>query len=185
MNNEPPLQDFINGDDTVLKNIYIDNRLPFINFARKYQLDQDEILDIYQDTIIAMHENFTTGKVQKMQSSIKTYLFSIGKYKIYAHLRENNKMRVLDDQHIKEEEETQDFDFAVNNDPLTEKQTIIKAALEKMGGQCCNILKLFYYRSLTIDEIRISEGYENNNTVKSQKSRCLKKLKEMILNPER
>ncbi len=184
MKKEPPLQDFINGDDTALKEVYVEYRLPFINFARKFQLEQDEILDIYQDTIIAMHENFISGKVEEMRSSIKTYLFSIGKYKIYAYLRANRKMNLLNDKDLPKTA-AQEYDFEINENPLTEQQVLMRNGLEKMGGRCRNILELFYYRGLTIDEMRISEGYENNNTVKSQKSRCLKKLKEMILNPER
>lgn len=179
MKKEPPLQNFIDGDNTALKEVYINNRLPFINFARKYQLDQDEILDIYQDSIIAMHENFINGKVEKMQSSIKTYLFGIGKYKIYSYLRENRKMGDLKNEALPDEP-----NFEIDESIPNEKQLIIKKALEKMGGSCRNILELFYYRGLTIEEIRISEGYQNDNTVKSQKSRCLKKLKEMILNPQ-
>ena len=184
MKKEPPLQDFINGNDDALKEVYLDNRLSFINFARKFQLEQDEILDIYQDTIIALHENFISGKVDKMRSSIKTYLFSIGKYKIYAYLRENKKMNLLNDNDIPGTE-AHEYDFKINENPLSEQQKLMRNGLEKLGGRCRNILELFYYRGLTIDEIRIAENYENNNTVKSQKSRCMKKLKEMILNPER
>lgn len=181
---EPPLQSFKNADDAALKKVYVGYRAPFINFARKFQLDDDEILDIYQDSIIALHENFVSGKIEELNSSIKTYLFGIGKYKIYAHLRENKKLRVLEDHNLPEEE-AQNFDFDATVNPLSEQQNHIKAALEKMGGKCKLILELFYYRGMTIDEIRISENYENNNTVKSQKSRCLRTLKNMVLNPEK
>lgn len=180
---EPSLQSFKDGDDVALKKVYVEYRGPFINYARKFQLDEEAILDIYQDAIIALHENFASGKIKEMDSSIKTYLFSIGKYKIYSYLRKHNKMRVLDDQHIPDTE-TKGFDFELDENPLTEKQAILKKALEKMGGKCKLILELFYFRGLTIDEIRVSENYENNNTVKSQKSRCLKTLKEMILKPQ-
>lgn len=179
---EPPLQSLVEDDDLALKEVYLEYREPFINYARKFSLDDDDILDIYQDSIIAMRENFIEGNVTELTSSIKTYLFGIGKYKIYAHLRKNNKTKVLEEQHLPENEE-EGFNFEMSENPLTEKQEILKKALEKMGGRCRNILELFYYRGMSIDEIRDSEGYENNNTVKSQKSRCLKSLKEMILNP--
>lgn len=179
---DPPLQALIGDDAPALKKVYLEYREPFINYARKFRLNNDDILDIYQDSIIAMRENFMEGNVTALTSSVKTYLFGIGKYKIYAHLRKNNKMSVLEEQHIPEREE-ESFDFEVNENLLTEKQEVLKKALKKMGHRCRNILELFYYRGMTIDEIRDSEGHENNNTVKSQKSRCLKTLKEMILNP--
>lgn len=178
---EPPLQSFKEADDAALKKVYVGYRDPFINFARKYQLSDDEILDIYQDAIIALRENFVKGKIEELNSSIKTYLFGIGKYKIYAHLREHKKMSVLKDSGMPKEEAA-DFDFDMDPDSLSEKQIMLKEALEEMGGKCKLILELFYYRGMTIDEIRVSENYENNNTVKSQKSRCLKTLRNMILN---
>jgi len=35
---------------------------------------------------------------------------------------------------------------------------------------------------MKLDEIMSTQGYENKNVVKSQKSRCLKSLKDLILN---
>lgn len=181
---EPSLKSFKEADDTALKEVYVSYRASFINFARKYELGEDEILDIYQDAIIALRENFVSGKIEELNSSIKTYLFSIGKYKIYAHLRENKKMRVLEDYNTPEAE-VEDLDFSSGEESLSEQQVMLKAGLEKMGKSCRLILELFYYRGMTIDEIRVSQNYENNNTVKSQKSRCLKTLKNMILNVEK
>lgn len=179
---EPSLQAFKEANDTTIEKIYVNYRAPFINFARKFKLDDDEILDIYQDTIIILRENVINGKIKDFSCSIKTYLFGIGKNKIYAHLRKNNKMKVLEHGDALRDE-TENLDYVPEVD-LNEQQTIVKEALEKMGGKCKLILELFYYRGLTIDEIRVRENYENNNTVKSQKSRCLRTLKNMILNPE-
>jgi len=179
---EPPLENLRKGDDQALRKVYVEYRQPFLNYARKFQMDDDSILDIYQDSIIAMRENLINGKVNDLKSSLKTYLFGIGKYKVYAYLREHKKTHLMDTVDIPGES-VPEFDVEPEGNPLTEKQELIKRALLKMGGRCRNILELFYYRGLTIDEIRESEGYENNNTVKSQKSRCLKTLKQMILNP--
>lgn len=177
---EPPLHALKEADSQALKKIYLSYRVPFLNFARKYQLSDSEILDIYQDAIIALRENIINGKIELLSSSLKTYLFSIGKYKVYSRLRELNKMSVIEDYKTANEEE-ENFDFEINTS-LTEQQVLLKEGLENLGEKCRVILELFYYRGLTIDEIRISQKYQNNNTVKSQKSRCLKTLKEMILN---
>jgi DNA-directed RNA polymerase specialized sigma24 family protein len=42
------------------------------------------------------------------------------------------------------------------------------------------VLKLFYYNGFTLEEIQQHLNYGNYNTVKSQKSRCLKNLKDLI-----
>jgi DNA-directed RNA polymerase specialized sigma24 family protein len=41
-------------------------------------------------------------------------------------------------------------------------------------------LYLFYYRGMTLEDIQREMTYEAKDTVKSQKSRCLKQLKEII-----
>lgn len=179
---DPPLENFRKGDDEALRKVYVEYRQPFLNYARKFQLDDDAILDVYQDSIIALHENLVRGKLKDLKSSLKTYLFGIGKHKVYAYLRKHKKTHLMENEQIPSES-VPEFDIEPERGFLTEKQEHIKKALEKMGGRCQNILELFYYRGLTIDEIRDCEGYENNNTVKSQKSRCLKNLKKMILEP--
>jgi RNA polymerase sigma-70 factor (ECF subfamily) len=42
------------------------------------------------------------------------------------------------------------------------------------------MLTLSFYRGLSNEEIATLEGYENEAVVRSQKSRCLKTLKELI-----
>ena len=63
--------------------------------------------------------------------------------------------------------------------PLTENQNKLYTALNKIGTRCRNILELFYLQGLSIKEILATENYSSENTVKAQKSRCLKQLKEL------
>ena len=83
------------GDRTVLDVIYRDNRTAFLNFAKKYSLSWNDNLDVYQDAIIALYENIVSRKVHTLDSSIKTYLFSIGKYMIYKKIKENKNTNSL------------------------------------------------------------------------------------------
>lgn len=179
---DPELEKLKRGDDEALRKVYMEYRRPFLNYIRKFELDQDTILDIYQDSIITLHENILHGKLTHLTCSLKTYLFGIGKFKVYAYFRKNKKTFLVEDSHDLEKS-TEEFEVEIEKPTLTEKQQRLKNALKKMTGKCKEILELFYFRGLTIDEIRDYEGYENKNTVKSQKSRCLKTLKKMILEP--
>ncbi|MGB5646091.1 MAG: sigma-70 family RNA polymerase sigma factor, partial [Muriicola sp.] len=80
-----------NGSDSAFKGVYEGNRELFLNFARKYGLGDEDVLDIYQDTYIAFYENIQHGKLTELKSSVSTYLISIGKYKIMERLRKNSK----------------------------------------------------------------------------------------------
>ncbi|WP_223034174.1 RNA polymerase sigma factor [Hanstruepera marina] len=167
------------GDIKVLEAIYKENRKAFLNFGLKYNLDKETILDIYQDAIIAFTENIINGKVLALNSSVKTYLFSIGKYLIFKNLKKDSKLETLD---LDENR----LNFYVNSIDSTYSETtndnkkLIESCLDKLGEQCQKVLKLFYYNGLTLEEIQEHLNYSNYNTVKSQKSRCLKNLKELI-----
>ena len=74
--------------------IYLLYKDEFVNFCRKFNISQDKILDIYQDSMIAFYENVVSGKLSEMSSTIKTYIFSIGKYSIYNMLKKK-KIRLF------------------------------------------------------------------------------------------
>lgn len=166
------------GDELAYQKIYEENREAFISFARKYGINEETIQDIYQDTIIVLYENIASGKLETMTSSLRTYLFSIGKYKILEHFRAEKKLvNVNLGFEFKEVEDSLDFEENI----LNERQIALKNQLKNLGERCRNILELFYLKNLTISEIKITEGYENENTVKAQKSRCLKQLKQLMI----
>jgi len=49
------------GDQKTLEKIYLDNREGFINFSRKYNVDESDAIDIYQDSILILRENASTA----------------------------------------------------------------------------------------------------------------------------
>ena len=59
---------------------------------------------------------------------------------------------------------------------------MLQKGLNKLGDQCKKVLELFYYEEKKLDEIQSILGYTNKDVLKSQKSRCLKQLKELIKN---
>jgi RNA polymerase sigma factor (sigma-70 family) len=167
------------SNEEALKMFYIENRNPFMSFARKFNVSEDDITDVYQDAIIALHEKAIKGELDTLTCSIKTYLLGIGKYMLYEKARKNNK-KVSDFPVEKEDynyrEITNDF---LEEDP-NQLQLLLQKAFATLGKKCKEVLTLFYYRGYTIEEISEKLNYENKNVAKSQKSRCIKQLKEKI-----
>lgn len=162
-------------DERTINEVYQEYRHGFILFAKRYKLDDDTVLDVYQDAIIALCENAEKGKLDELQSSLKTYLFSIGKYMIFAHLRKNQKkidFENIDNFHFEWEDYTEEKDNIEINK--------LRASFSQMGAKCQEILRLFYYQERNLDEITSIMQYENKDVAKSQKSRCIKQLKELI-----
>lgn len=168
------------GDREVLEKIYLEFRSDFLSFAGKIHKDRDTLLDVYQDSIIALYENVQSGKLTSVNSSLKTYLFSIGKFKLY---RMNKDAHRYTDEETPEGFELFDEMHLFDEDINTERIERIGEAMEKLGKKCRELLRLFYYRGYDLEGIKNEMGLENKNTAKSQKSRCIGHLKKLIGQP--
>jgi RNA polymerase sigma factor (sigma-70 family) len=177
MNKEPSIDDLLNSKNNAFEVLYKNYKHEFLGFAKKFSLKDDIIIDIYQETFLSFYENLLNGKLTKFTSSIKTYLFSIGKFKIYEHLRANSKLKIID---APVNPEISLDDLSLENEIMSEREQLVKTNFKKLGKQCQNILELFYLKGKTLKDIKGEENYENTDVVKSLKSRCLKKLKQLV-----
>ncbi|MGZ5247996.1 MAG: hypothetical protein ACXWCR_12885, partial [Flavitalea sp.] len=53
--------------------------------------------------------------------------------------------------------------------------------LEQIGDQCKKILTGFYYEEKSMKELLVEFSYENEQVLRNRKSRCMKKLKNLIV----
>lgn len=162
------------GDTTILDAIYLRYKNGFLAFAARYPISREVALDIYHDSVIALYENVVKGKLDGLKSSIKTYLYAIGKYKIFTHLKSNP---VQEEQLVDEPTEEMAL-FEI--DTAEERLKLLQRAYLQLGPKCKQVLDLFYYHGLKLADIQRRLAYPSKDTVKSQKSRCLKQLKEII-----
>lgn len=160
-------------DGKTLERIYTSYRSGFLMFASKYNLPQEDILDVYQDAFVALIENAEKGKLDGLNAELKTYLFSIGKYMIFGKLRKN-KTDFVEIETLPDGLEWPEVDES-------DQQLVkLESGFEKLGEQCYKILRLFYYEEKKLDEIMEILPYQSKDVLKSQKARCLKQLKEML-----
>lgn len=161
------------GDMSTYREHYESYREVYVSFARRYTDDLEMIHDSYQDAFIALYENVVQDKVLELKSSLRTYVFSIGKYILFSKLKKKGKEVPM--------EELGDMpSIEVGNATDSEQVLELRNAMKSLGGKCREILILFYYRRYTIDAIVHAMEYKNENTAKAHKSRCLRKLKELV-----
>src|SRR5215212_8720069 len=68
------------GGQSELGIIYEEFRSEFIQWiSREFHCTTDDSKDIYQLSILIFYDNVKSGKLEHLVSSIKTYLFAIGK----------------------------------------------------------------------------------------------------------
>lgn len=166
-----------NQDEALFK-LYDFYKAEFMHYVNRYGLSNDDVLDIYQDAFIALRENAIKGKLENLSSSVKTYFFAIGKYMVFSKLKENKKsLNVEFMEPLLEHETNVGFLEAEEENPSVAK---LQKALINMGGKCQELLRLFYFEEKKLDEIVQLMSYENKDVAKSQKSRCIKNLKNLL-----
>jgi len=166
-------QRLLDGDRTAIEEIYELYKVEFLNFFKKYNINDESILDIYQDTIIVVYQKFVQQNIKLNSSILKTYIFGIGKNKMYDYF----KRKQISSNAIDKLKDT-NKDFEIENEPSIYQKKLAEN-LKLLSESCQNILKLFYYRGLSIKEIVLQTSYKDENTVKSNKSRCLKRLRDL------
>lgn len=159
--------------DREIIRVYDVYRADFIRFAARYPVAADDVLDVYQDAIIVLCEHARLGRLHGLRSSVKTYLFGVGKYMLLNQLKKHGTHSLPDDRIPEIPDDV--YDETLHH----ERVTALRRGLEQLGEQCRKILRLFYYEGKSLDEIQAELGYTNKDVLKSQKSRCLKQLRDL------
>lgn len=167
------------GDQQPLAELYERHRAEFLHWAsRRFQIPEDDLVDIYQEAMIALYRNIAKGKLANPRSSLKTYLFSIAKNLSLKHIRDH---RMEANYELVEERLANEEDWSIEErHELTDRQQRIADALDQVGEPCKQIIRLFYFRNFAIEAIQHQLGYNTAEVVRSQKRRCMKYLKQVF-----
>ncbi len=135
---------------------------------------QEEAQDIYQETIIIVFENVKKPEFE-LNCQLQTYIYSIAKRLWLKQLKRNGKTFLFKEG---EEEEVAD----VTNDlseHFKKEDNIFKMnqSMELLGEPCNTIITDFYVLKLSMDDIAEKFGYTNSDNAKTQKYKCLQRLK--------
>ena len=180
MNDEQLIAQLKKRDKKALTNVYQDYKTEFFRFMSRYNAERNTLEDIFQDALIVLYENAQAGKLDQLKSTLKTYLFATGKFMLFKYFRDSKKEIHTDESYVFNNYEQAVIEDVYEDEGPDRRQQLLIANFKKLGDKCREILELFYLQGLRLEEIMTVQGYENKNVVKSQKSRCLKTLKDLI-----
>ena len=178
MTDENLTQLIVRDDDTWIIELYKYEEA-FAGWIRKsFSFNEDDIAELFQAAVITFHDNVRTGKLIKLDSSIKTYLFGIGRNKAFTLMKYKEKNQPFDSKNFALEEEgtfTSDFDSDDQN-PVD----IVASLLKNLGEPCYSLLKMFYWEKLSWDNIMKNLGYKTAASARNMKYKCLKSIRNEI-----
>ncbi len=164
------------GGQTELGMIYEEYRAEFLKWiTRDYNCSEDDSKDIYQLTILIFYDNIKSGKLEHLVSSVKTYLFGIGKNIVMENMRKASRQTPIDQERWLKEHLIDETDNSVSDQTFE----IAKRALLKLGEPCRKLIEFFYYDRKSLEEITALLNYKNAETAKNQKCKCMKRLRKL------
>jgi len=137
----------------------------------------DEAKDIFQQSIVVFYENVRSGKLTHISTKVKTYIFSIGKNKLFELIKVKNKRQT---QYGDQAYLDNYYFYNEVDDDYEEKLKNVETCLKKMGNPCRHLLEQFYYHKKSMTEISEIMEYKNSETAKTLKYKCLKRLREIF-----
>ncbi len=175
------IQGFRDNDERVINLFYSSFRgLFFAYFRAHFSKDDFYILDLFQDSCVVLWQNIRLGKLSEsnLNSSLSTYVLSVGRYTMMA---KDRKFRdIVNDTEIAKLQFVEDDAEALQE--RIEREDIVFQTVGEMKPPCDTILKAHYWDKLSGLEIAKKYGYSNADSVKSQKAKCMKKLRAILEN---
>jgi RNA polymerase sigma-70 factor (ECF subfamily) len=139
--------------------------------------DDDYLQDIYSEAFCKLCDKIYSNTINAstLTATLRTYLFGIGKYMMMEHRRKLQKGALVILADIPDVVED-DSEFSIEN----EKNVAI--ALDKLGEPCHSLLKMKYWEEKSGEEIAVELNYKNADSVKTQRYRCMDKLRVQLSN---
>lgn len=144
--------------------------------VKKLQGSEEDAKDVFQDGIMVLYEKSKDPSFQ-LDSKLSTYLYAVC-YRIWLKkwqsTQRNSPFPADADEHAAQEEDLMQY--------LEKEQQfkLMARSLRQLGEPCKTLLEDFYIRKLSMLDISEKFGYTNADNAKTQKYKCLSRLKKLF-----
>ena len=170
------LKGLAQNDRTSIEIIYRENYTMVQGFILNNSGTIDDARDIFQEAMIVLYEKATSATFE-LNCQLKTYIYSVCKRVWLKRLKQlqrySSQIESLEETVSVEEEieghEKQNADFI-----------LMEHAMSKIGEPCKSLLDAYYLQKKSMQEIADNFGYTNADNAKTQKYKCLMRLKKIF-----
>ncbi|WP_285057508.1 RNA polymerase sigma factor [Pedobacter ginsengisoli] len=166
----------LNNSEDALNKLYTGYFPMVLQFILNNNGDEDDAKDVYQEGIIVLYNKIKGGNFE-LSSKLKTYIYSVCRRiwlkKLAQQSRKTSNIADFEDVIATED----DVEQHEEKDLQFEK---MQAALLHLGEPCKTIIQDFYINNLSMQDICEKFGYTNTDNAKTQKYKCLQRLKKIF-----
>lgn len=169
------LQGLAQNDRKAIETLYKEN----FNLIQAMVLNNngsaEDAKDIFQEAMVVLYQKVQSGTFE-LNCRVQTFVYSVcrrlwlkrlmqqSKYSLH----ENAEELVVVDEEVGEHEK-RDAEF-----------TLMEKAMGNLGEPCKSLLEAFYFQKRNMQEIAGDFGYTNPENAKTQKYKCLVRLKKLF-----
>ena len=166
----------LNNSEDALNKLYTGYFPMILQFILNNNGDEDDAKDVYQEGIIVLYNKIKGGNFE-LSSKLKTYIYSVCRRIWLKKLSQESKKT----NNISDFEDIMAVDEEVEQHEEKDRQfEKMQSALVHLGEPCKTIIQDFYINNLSMQDICEKFGYTNTDNAKTQKYKCLQRLKKLF-----
>ncbi|MBQ6227699.1 MAG: sigma-70 family RNA polymerase sigma factor [Prevotella sp.] len=158
--------------------IYDELRPDFIGMMKsRYTKASTEVLEeAFQDAMHQLYVDVKSGRIERYEKSIRSYVFTVGRNKAIDQLRRLHPDRQVETP-VEELDVYRNLSYEENPVEDAEKRGIVFRLVHSIGEPCSRVLTYFFYDVMPMREIAEAMGYKSSDVAKTTKKKCLEKVK--------
>ncbi len=169
----------LNNSGNVLERVYVAYFPMILQLIINNNGTTADAKDIYQEAIIVLYNKVKAGDFE-LSSKLKTFIYSVSRRLWLKRLNQMSRY----------EGDIKDFQDYLPVEDEVEKHhdrdiqfTKMEGALALLGEPCKTIIEDFYMHEKSMQDICERFGYTNADNAKTQKYKCLQRLKKLFFQP--
>jgi RNA polymerase sigma factor (sigma-70 family) len=170
------LKGLAQGDKSAVEAIYRENYSMMQAFILNNNGSIDDARDIFQEAMVVLYEK-SKDATFSLNCQIKTYVYSICRRLWLKRLQQLNKYTT---QVESLEEVVRVEDEIEEHEKRNDEFTLMEHAMGKIGEPCKSLLDAYYMQKKSMQDIASNFGYTNADNAKTQKYKCLVRLKKIF-----
>lgn len=142
--------------------------------------DEADAADVFQEAMVVLFEKARSEDF-RLTCKIGTYLFAICKHLWYKKLEQRKRMPGAGITNPEDHDAAYEDDIKVHEE-REEHYAQLDVALDALGEPCRSLLRAYYHQDKSMQQIAQDFGYTNPDNAKTQKYKCLMRLKKIFFN---
>ena len=136
----------------------------------------EDASDVFQEGMIILYEKSLDPDFE-LKSLIKTYLYAVCKRIWLKKWQRDKKTEEWVDDNSQLADNEEEWERMMQRQ---EELTRMESALKSLGEPCKSLIEAYYFKKMPMMEIAYAFKYTNADNAKTQKYKCLMRLKKLF-----